>query len=223
MINIGSGTVDLPESNRDLLFVAPCMYRPQPGSAAGAMMGTHDGTLPAAAPTVPRYTVPVHVICLASTGRMSQPMLCLLASKRNCTTCRASYKNPLQDAHYKNQEIFAVFSCSSAFLVLQTRNHLEGATRYKIQEKGTPPSFSMLLVSFADFERHMRCFEGKFYFWMTIFSDFGGLYDVSQMQEIQENLGLKTCATNKKFSGKSRYIVLQTNFIFDLVASPDYM
>ena len=112
-------------------------------------------------------------------------------------------------------------ACSSAFLVLQTRNHLFGrATRYKIQEKGTPPSFSMLLVSFADFERHMRCFEGKFYFWMTIFSDFGGLYDVSQMQEIQENLGLKTCATNKKFSGKSRYIVLQTNFIFDLVASP---
>ena len=77
MINIGSGTVDLPESNRDLLFVGPCMYRPQPGSAAGAMMGTHDGTLPAAAPTVPRYTV--HVICLASTGRMSQPMLCLSA------------------------------------------------------------------------------------------------------------------------------------------------
>ena len=66
----------------------------------------------------------------------------------------------------------------------------------------------------------MRCFEGKFYFWMTIFSDFWGLYDVSLMQEIQENLGLKTCATNKKFSGKSRYIVLQTNFIFDLVASP---
>ena len=109
-----------------------------------------------------------------------------------------------------------------AFLVhvLQTRNHSEGATRNKIQEKGTPPSFSMLLVSFADFERHMRCFEGKFYFWMTIFSDFWGLYDVSR--NIQENLGLKTCATNKKFSGKSRYIVLQTNFIFDLVASPGH-
>ena len=91
----------------------------------------------------------------------------------SCIASRDSYKNPLQDAHYKNQEIFAFFSCSSAFLVLQTRNHLEGATRYKIQEKGTPHSFSTLLVSFADFERHMRCFEGNFYFLVTPSNDFG--------------------------------------------------
>lgn len=67
----------------------------------------------------------------------------------------------------------------------------------------------------------MRCFEEKFRFEMTKINDFCILYDVSLLHEIQEILGLKTCATCKNFSEKSRYIVLHTNYFLDLVANPD--
>ena len=69
-------------------------------------------------------------------------------------SARASYKSPLQDAHYKNQEIFAVFSCSSAFLVgIPTTNKKSFGRGYKVQDtrKGHSPFFQHAFGVFCGF------------------------------------------------------------------------